>query len=101
MAAEVFLVISLVITTVEHQPICPGITDAVAERSVQSETGLVDEVSHVALDTAVVVNEKDHPLSVGHEHPAREVDRANAPETTAPSNIQGALRHSVKRVHWR
>src|SRR2546422_810870 len=37
MAAEVFLVISPVITTVEHQAICPGLTDGVAATSGQSE----------------------------------------------------------------
>ena len=47
--------------------------------SIQSKARLVDEIVHVALDAAVIVAEKHHPLFAVEKHPAREMNRANAP----------------------
>src|SRR6185312_13977832 len=64
MATQDVLEDALVAGPSEEQPARLRIPDAVRERRVQAPGDLVDEVIHVALDAAVVVARKHHPLPV-------------------------------------
>ena len=86
-AAEKVLVFLFVLASIQHEPIGSRITDAVAEDGIETEAGLVDEIVHVAFDRAVVVAEEDHSLLAIEKDPAREMDRANAPEAAAPNEM--------------
>src|SRR6185503_19240103 len=77
-ATQVLLEFALVTASVQKEPVRPGVSDAVAEDDVEPEADFVDEVVHVALETAVIVAEKYDPLAVVEKHPAREMNRAHA-----------------------
>src|SRR6476646_2878204 len=101
MTPEVFLVVSLVDTTIAYEPICSWITDSIAKGSVQPKACFVDEVVHVALDAAVVVAAKNHSLPASHKHPPREVNRAYSTEPAGAGDMACAvvdrLEHDASR----
>ena len=76
-----------------HQPIGPRIADAVAEDGVQAEARLIDEIIHIALDGAVVIAEKHHPLPAVEKHPAREMDRPDPPQPAGPDEMPRRIIH--------
>jgi hypothetical protein len=94
--AKEFLVFSFVGTSIQDEPIGSWIADAVAESGIETEAGFVDKVIHVALDAAVVVAEKNHPLSPGHKYPAREVNRAYPTQAAAPDDMPRTIIHGRK-----
>src|SRR6476661_190789 len=91
MTPEVFLVVSLVDTTIAYEPVCSWITDSIAKGGIQPKACFVDEVIHVALDAAVVVAAKNHSLPASHKHPPREMNRAYSTEPARPGDMPRAV----------
>src|SRR4029453_1752894 len=73
------------------QPMSSGIADAIAGKKIEAETELIYEVVHVALIAAVIVAEKTQPLGTADQHPAREVDGADAPQTSGLDNVSRCI----------
>jgi hypothetical protein len=88
---EVFLIVSLVDATIAHEPIRSWITDPIAKGRVQPKTCFVNEVIHVALDTAVVVAAKNHSLPASNKDPPCEVNRAYPTEPARARNMARAV----------
>src|SRR5439155_21082956 len=56
-------------------------------KNIEAETELIDEVVHIAFIAAVIVAEKTQPLSTADQHPAREVDGADAPQASGLDDV--------------
>ena len=67
--------------------------------ALRPKPGLVDEIVHVALDRAVVVAEEHHPFLAVEKDPAREVDRADASQMSAPGNMPRGPIHSDQNAN--
>ena len=91
--ADVAFELLLVVRAVEDQIVRARIADAVAENEIETEPHLVDEVIHIAFQTAVVIAGEVEALSVVDEHPSREMDRAHAGEAAARVEVPRAPLH--------
>src|SRR4249920_880636 len=91
MTAQILLEFAFVVAAVENQPASPRVADAVAEDDVESEANPVDEVVHVALETAVVVAREQNSLRAVEKRPSREVDGTHARKPAARVNVPGGV----------
>src|SRR5215813_1480832 len=100
MPAQNILVLLLPLGAIQDQPVGGGISHAVAEYQIQSPSNLINEVVHVALETAIVIAGEDHPFLVVDEDPARSMYGGDPGKIAPDIDVaRGPLHYPEKETH--
>src|SRR6478672_12368684 len=100
MAAQYRFIFLFVLGSIKNQPVCCWIADAIAEYQIEPPPDFVDEVVHVAIETAVIVAGKDHPFLIVQKNPAGGMDSGNSCEMAAEVNVAGGVfDHCQQKCH--
>ena len=93
MPAKEILERQLIFGSVHDKPVRLRITHTIAEDDIEPPRNLIDEVTHVSFEAAIIVTRKEEPRAVIKKYPPSEMDGIHSRQKSTVVNMSRRILH--------